>query len=178
MGDWELFSQGSMFFITLFAMLIGLIFTAIPPLPGTVIIWGAAVGYGLVLGWGELGWPVFGLLTFLMITGIVVDFVAGHFGAKLGGASCLAIIVGAVLGFMLAIGASLIGTPVLGCLAGLIGMIGGVLLIEWRRNHDWDAAVRATKGYVAGSAAGIMARITSGLFMVGIFLAQVYWGGG
>ena len=104
------FGQNLILFITLFLMLIGLIFTIIPPIPGTLIIWGAAIFYGLVVGWGQLGWWTFGLLTVLMVVGIIVDILAGHFGAKLGGASCLAIFVGAVLGIVLGIGFSFIGS--------------------------------------------------------------------
>lgn len=177
MSDLELFSQAGMLFISLFVMLIGLVFTVVPPLPGTVIIWAAAILYGLVLGWEKLGWLTFSLLTFFMVIGTVVDVVAGHFGAKMGGASCLAIVVGAILGLILGVAASLIGTPILGCFAGLIGMIIGVLWIEWKRNGDWEKAIRATKGYMAGTVAGIMARATSGLFMVAIFLTRVYRGG-
>ena len=168
------FGQNLILFITLFFMLIGLIFTIVPPIPGTLIIWAAAIFYGVVIGWEQLGWWTFSILTVLMIVGIVVDVLAGHFGAKLGGASCLAIFVGAVLGIVLGIVFSLIGTPILGCLAGVCGMFLGVLWIEWKRKGDWDRAVRATKGYVAGSAVGIMARVTAGVFMVGIFLGQVF----
>ncbi|HXV44381.1 MAG TPA: DUF456 domain-containing protein [Anaerolineae bacterium] len=174
MSDGELISQSGMLFITLFAMMLGLIFTVIPILPGTLIIWAAALVYGLVLGWENLGWWTFGLITFFMILGIVADVSAGHFGAKMGGASWLAVIVGAVLGFVLGLSVSIFGTPLLGCFAGLLGAIGGVLWIEWRRNKDWDAAIRATKGYFAGSVAGIIAKVISGVFMFGIFLARVY----
>lgn len=177
MSGSDLFSQGGVLFIALFVMMIGLIMTVVPPLPGTVIIWLAAAFYGLALGWDKLGWLTFSLLTLLMIVGIVVDVVAGHFGAKMGGASCLAITIGAILGFVLGIVASLIGTPILGCLAGLVGMVLGVLLIEWRRNANWQIALNATKGYIAGSAAGIMAKVTSGVLMFGVFLVRVYWGG-
>ncbi len=176
MGGLEFFSQGVVLFITLFLMMVGLVMVLIPPIPGTVIIWAAAIFYGVVLGWEQLGWLTFSLLTFLMLAGLVVDIIAGHFGAKLGGGSCLAIVVGAVSGFILGFVFSLIGTPVLGCFAGLIGMSGGMLLIEWKRNNDWDTAVGAVKGYMAGSVAGIMARVTSGFFMVGLFVARVYWG--
>ncbi len=169
--------QVVVFFVTLFMMTIGLFFALMPPLPGTVIIWAAAAFYGLMVGWDEsLGWLTFGLLTFFMIVGVLTDFVAGNFGARMGGASWWAVAVGAILGFILGIVASLIGTPVLGCLAGLIGMVGGVLWVEWRRNKDWQTAVRATKGYAAGTAAGIMAKVTSGAIMVGIFLVRVYFG--
>lgn len=169
--------QSLIFFITLFIMMIGLIFTVVPPMPGTVVIWAGAIFYGWALGWAQLGWLTFGLLTFFMIVGIAADALAGHFGAKMGGASCLAVTVGAILGFILGIIASLIGTPILGCLAGLVGTVAGVLLVEWRRNGEWQIALGATKGYVAGTAVGIMAKITSGLFMLGIFLSSISMGG-
>jgi uncharacterized protein len=168
------FGESLILFVTLFMMLVGLVFTLMPPGLGTILVWAAAIFYGLALGWDKLGWLTFGLLTFLMAAGIIIDYVAGHFGAKLGGASCLAIAVGAVLGFILGIVASLLGTPIVGCLAGLVGMVGGVLLIEWRRNRDWRAAWRATQGYIAGAIAGALARIASGILMVGIFLVMVY----
>ena len=174
MGGSELLSQGVVLFITLFVMFIGLIFTVVPPIPGTLIIWGAAIFYGLVLDWAKLGWTTFSLLTFFMLVGIVADIVAGHFGAKLGGASCLAIFVGAILGLILGLVASLVGTPILGCFAGLVGMVVGILWIEWRQKGDWERAVRATKGYMAGSLAGIAARVTSGILMGIIFVARVY----
>jgi hypothetical protein len=177
MTEWAHISEGVTLFLTLFVMMVGLVFTVAPPVPGTVIIWGAATGYGLMVGWEKLGWLTFSLLTILMVVGVVMDVLAGHFGARMGGASCLSIFLGAVLGLGLGIIASLIGTPILGCLAGAGGMAAGVLLIEWRRNNDWDTAVRATKGYVAGSIAGIMAKVTSGLLMFGLFLARIYWGG-
>jgi hypothetical protein len=156
-------------------MMIGLIFTLVPPLPGTLVMWGAAIFYGLVLGWEKLGWGTFALLTFFMLLGIAADGLAGHFGAKIGGASCLGVALGAIFGLMLGIVASFLGTPILGCLAGLIGTVGGVLLVEMFRNGNWRAAIGATKGYVAGTALGVMAKVTSGFFMVVIFLANVYW---
>ena len=173
--DAVLFNQTMVLFFTLFFMLVGLAFSVVPPLPGTVIMWGAAIFYGLVLGWEEeLGWLTFGLLTFLMLAGLIIDAIAGHFGAKMGGASCLAITIGILLGFVLGIVASLIGTPILGCFAGLIGMVGGILFIEWKRNQDWGIATKAMQGYMAGAVAGIMARLTSAILMFIIFLVRVY----
>lgn len=174
MNNGELASQAGMLFITLFVMSLGLIFTFIPILPGTLIMWGATLAYGLVLGWDQLGWWAFGLITFFMILGLVADTLAGHFGAKMGGASWWAIVVGAILGFVLGLVASIFATPLVGCFAGLIGAVGGVLWVEWQRTKDWNVALKATKGYVAGSAAGIMAKVTSGVFMFGVFLARVY----
>lgn len=176
MSGSELFTQAFVLFSTLFVMMIGLIFTVIPPLPGTVIIWASALAYGLVLGWDRLGWLTFSLLTVLMLVGIIADALAGQFGAKLiGKASCLAILVGTVVGFTFGIIVSLIGTPIVGCLAGVVGTLGGILLVERRRHQDWQTAVAATKGYLAGTTAGILAKVTSGILMFGIFLIRVYF---
>ncbi|MCB0212705.1 MAG: DUF456 domain-containing protein [Anaerolineae bacterium] len=168
-------SQAIALFVTLFAMAIGLFFTVIPPIPGTLVIWGAALGYGLVLGWEHLGWLTFSIITLLMIAGIVADILGGQFGARMGGASCLAIVVGTVVGLLLGFIVSLVGTPILGCLAGMGGTLGGILLIERMRYKDWQRAGNAIKGYLAGNALGIMAKVTAGLLMIGAFLARVYW---
>jgi uncharacterized protein YqgC (DUF456 family) len=164
-------------FVVLFIMMIGLIFTVIPPLPGTLIIWVAALGYGFVLGWQTLGWWAFGIMTFLMIVGLIADFVGGQFGAKLGGASCLAITIGSILGFALGILGSIVGTPIIGCLAGIGGTVGGILLVEKVRYRDWNSAIKAIKGFAAGTTAGMMARFTAGVMMITVFVIRVYIGG-
>lgn len=175
MNGAEVFSQGLILFITLFVMLLGLIANFLPIfVPGTLVMWLAALGYGLLLGWDKLGWLAFSLITLFFILGIVADTIAGHLGAKMGGASWAAVLVGAVLGFVLGLTASIVGTPLLGCVVGLAATIGGVMWVEWRRHQDWNKAITATKGYLAGSAAGILARVISGFFMLGIFLARVY----
>lgn len=162
--------------ITFLAMVIGLLFTIVPPLPGTVIIWAAAAIYGLVMGWNDyLGWPVFIILTILMIVGIVADILAGHFGARLGGASWLAITVGFVLGLILAVIASFIGTPILGCLAGFLGIVLSIVGVEYYRNRDWEAAQNAIKGYCAGNIVGAMAKLTAAVFMMVIFALRVFY---
>ena len=161
-------------FITLFTMMVGLIFTVVPPLPGTLIIWGASIGYGLVLGWESLGWWIFGIMTMLMIVGVVADFLGGQFGARLGGASCLAIIIGSMVGFVVGILGSVIGTPIVGCLAGLLGTLGGILLVERIRYQDWRSATGAVKGFAVGTGAGIAARLTAGLLMMGVFILHVF----
>lgn len=172
----EQFWHAFILFLTLFVMMVGVVFTVVPPIPGTLIIWGAAVGYGLTMGWEQLGWWTFALLTVLMLAGLVADFVGGQFGARIGGASCLAIVLGTLLGFVLGILGSIVGTPVVGCFAGLLGTMGGILLVERVRYKDWDTAINAAKGFFAGNILGIMARFTAGVLMFGAFLVRVYLG--
>ncbi len=172
----EQFWQAFVLFFTLFVMMVGIIFTVVPPIPGTLIIWVAAIGYGLLAGWENLGWWTFAIMTMLMVVGLVADFVGGQFGARIGGASCLAIALGSVVGFVLGILGSIIGTPVVGCLAGLLGTLGGILLVERVRYKDWHTALNATKGFFAGNLVGIMARFTAGVVMFGVFLVRIYLG--
>ena len=171
----EIYSQAFVLFVTLFVMMIGLIFTIIPPIPGTVIIWLAAIFYGWALGWEQLGWITFGFMTFFMLVGIIADILGGQFGARIGGASCLAILLGSIIGFVLGILGSLVGTPLVGCMVGIFGTLGGILLVEYARFRNWDNAVSATKGFLAGTTAGMMARVTAGILMFGIFLIGVYF---
>ncbi len=169
----EIVTQGVVLFVSLFIMMVGLIFTIIPPLPGTLIIWGAAIMYGLLLGWEKLGWATFALLTFFMLVGVLADILAGQFGARIGGASCLGVVVGTLTGFILGFLASFIGTPIVGCLVGLLGTLGGIVLVERIRHRDWKTAIDATKGYVAGTTVGMMAKVTSGILMFLIFIVSV-----
>ena len=109
-----------------------------------------------------------------MVVGTIADMLAGQFGAKLGGASCFSIALGTIVGFIFGIIASLIGTPILGCVAGVAGTLGGILLVERLRHRDWRTAMSATKGFAAGTTAGIMAKVTAGCLMLGVFLIRVY----
>ena len=161
--------------ITLTIMTLGLIFAILPPVPGNVIIWAAAAGYGLTLGWADhLGWLTFGLLTLLMVIGVAADVLAGHFGAKVGGASWVAIVMGTILGFILAIVASFIGSPILGCIAGMVGMVAGVFGVEWWRSRDYAQAQQALKGYCAGTTLGLMAKVTTSFMMMVVFVARLF----
>lgn len=177
MDEVQIFQQNIAVFLTLFFMMVGLIFTVIPPIPGTLVIWGAAIGYGLLMGWERLGWLTFSVITLFMILGLIGDFAGGQFGAKIGGASCLAVLVGSVLGLVTGLVGSLIGTPIVGCVAGMAGTLGGILMVEKARYGNWENAMKATKGFLAGHALGILSKVVAGLIMIGVFLLRVYWGG-
>ncbi len=162
--------------ISLVLMFIGLAATLIPPLPSTVIIWAVAAFYGLILGWDtHLGWLTFAGLTFLMVLSVAIETVSGYFGAKLSGTSWQAEALGIVLGLFFGIIVSFFSfNPILGCLSGLLGMVAGVILVEWRQNRDWDKVNLAIQGYCAGTAVGIIAKAVIGMMMVGLFLWRVF----
>jgi uncharacterized protein YqgC (DUF456 family) len=147
---------------TLTAMLVGLL--VLPLLPGLVIIWLAALGYGLLAGFGTLGWIMFAILTVLMVAGSVIDNVLMGTSAHKEGAPWWVILL-AMLAAIL--GSILIPIPILGgILAALLTLFG----IEWLRRKDWRKALASIKGMLLGWGWAFVIRFITGMVMIGLWL--------
>src|SRR3990172_6492428 len=83
----EPWAEVSSFGLTLLFMLIGLVGLVIPIFPGILVIWLAALGYGVVTGFTTLGTILFVLITLLMLFGVTIDNILMGAGARQGGAS-------------------------------------------------------------------------------------------
>jgi uncharacterized protein YqgC (DUF456 family) len=145
--------------ITLMVMLFGLFGLIIPILPGLVIIWVAALGYGVFAGFETLGWIMFVIITVLMIIGELTEHVLmGTFAHKEGAPWWVVLIV-----LVVAIAGNLV-VPILGgILAGLLALSG----IEWLRSKDAKKALVSMRGLLVGFAWGFAARFATGLVMIG-----------
>jgi uncharacterized protein len=147
---------------TLTAMLVGLL--VLPLLPGLVIIWVAALGYGLVAGFGTLGWIMFALITVLMLAGSIVDNVLMGTSAHKEGAPWWVILLAMVAAI---IGSILIPIPIIGgILAALLTLFG----IEWLRRKDWRKALASIKGMMVGWGWAFVIRFITGMVMIGLWL--------
>jgi len=152
--------------ITLVLMLIGLGGLIIPILPGLVIIWVAALGYGIFVGFDTLGWIMFALITVLMIVGELVEHVLmGTLAHKEGAPWWVVLIVLAV-----AIAGNFFFPILGGILAGLLALFG----IEWLRSKDARKALVSMRGLLVGFAWGFAARFTAGLAMIGSWCVGVF----
>ncbi len=141
-------------------MIVGLI--VVPILPGLVIIWVAALGYGLIHGFGVLGWVMTGLITVLMLAGSILDNVLMGTAAHQKGAPWWAIIL-AMIG---AIGGNFL-LPIIG------GILGGLLIlfaIEWLRLRDGRQALTSMKGMLIGWGWAFVFRFIIGMIMIGLWL--------
>lgn len=145
--------------LTLIAML------AIPIVPGQVIIWLAALIFAFLAGWDTLGWGTFILLTVLMVTAGLTNEVGRWFGAKGGGASWSAILIGLLLGF--------IGMLIFELPGAIIGALLGITWYEYRKDKDWKRSFKAAAGYVAGLLASFAVRFMIAVVMVVIFAVRV-----
>ncbi|HYF76111.1 MAG TPA: DUF456 domain-containing protein [Symbiobacteriaceae bacterium] len=149
------------FALALVVMVIGVLGTFLPALPGIPLIWVAMLGYGIVEGFEDIG------VTFLVITFLVVALtqVAEHYsrawGAKKFGAG-KAGAWGAVIGSI----AGLFFMPI-----GLVlGPFLGALIFELVAGRDTKEAFKAGVGGLIGVLGSILINVIVGIGMVIAFI--------
>ncbi len=151
--------------LTLLIMLVGVIGTVLPVLPGTILIFAAALIYAIVEGFQAVGWPTLMVLGLLAAIATSADLWASTVGAKLGGASGWSIVMGLVGGI---VGFFFFTLP-----GAIMGAIVGVLITEIVRAGDWKKALKASSGWGLGWALSTVVNLGVGLMMVSIFVWQV-----
>lgn len=147
--------------LTFVVMFIGLIGVVLPVLPGSILIFVAALGYALLDGFQTVGWitlVVMGLLTAVATT---ADIWASSMGAKAGGASGWSVLAGMVGG--------LVGLIVLSLPGSIIGALLGMFLVETLRVKDWRKALKSGGGWMLGWLLSTIFELAISLVMVAIF---------
>ena len=161
-------TEGLVLGITLFFMLFGLFGLIVPIFPGTVIMWLAALGYGLVAGFGRLGLVMFILITLLMLGSTILDNLFMGAGARKGGASWSTILV--------AILAGVVGTILFPPIGGFIAAPLSVYILEYARLKDTQKAWQALRGLATGLGLSFVARFGVGVVMLLLWLFWVWKG--
>ncbi|MEJ5313464.1 MULTISPECIES: DUF456 domain-containing protein [Anaerolinea] len=152
----------SFYAIILSVMLFGLMGLIIPILPGLVIIWVAALVFGIVEGFSSAGWVFFAVMTVLMLVGSVIDnFIMGA-SARQKGAPWTTILVALVLGIV----GSIVFPPFGGVIAALLGLFG----LEYYRQRDWRKALDTTTGMALGCGSAVLIRAGIGVVMIILWL--------
>jgi hypothetical protein len=144
------------------AMLGGLL--TLPILPGLVIIWAAALFYGIFAGFGTLGWIMFAIMTVLMIAGSVIDNILMATQAHKEGAPWWVTLLALVAAI---IGSFVIPIPILG---GILAALLTLFVIEWIRRKDWRKALTSLKGMLVGWGWAFVIRFIIGVVMIGLWL--------
>jgi uncharacterized protein YqgC (DUF456 family) len=148
--------------ITLLLMLIGLVGTVLPLVPGTTIILAGAIVHRLMLGEAHsIGWWTLGALVLLTLLSYALDLVSGALGAKWFGATrwgALGGIIGAIVDLFFGIIGIFVG-PLIGVLLG--ELLGGKGLLP---------AGVSTWGTLLGTTAGILGRLIIAIAMIAWFL--------
>jgi uncharacterized protein YqgC (DUF456 family) len=153
--------------LTILLMVIGLVGTVLPLLPGTTVILAAAIVHHLMLGEAHsVGWWTIVGLAVLTVLSYVLDIVSGSIAARWFGATrwgAFGGIVGAIVGvFFFPLGLFL--GPMIGVLAGEI--LGGKELLP---------AGKSAGGTLLGTTAGMVAKVAIGVAMIAWFLVAALW---
>ena len=148
--------------LTQFFMLVGLFGLIVPIFPGLVVMWLAALGYGVMTGFGTLGIVLFIIITILMIVGSFVDNLLMGAGARQSGASWKTILAAMLAG--------VIGTIVIPPVGGFIAAPLAILLLEYSRLRDWKLARQAVFGLATGWGLSFVVR-----FLIGLIIMVLWW---
>ena len=143
-------------------MLVGLFGLVIPIFPGNVVMWVAALIYGLVFGFGTKGVIIFILLTILMVIAAPADNVLMGAKARDKGASWLSII--------LALGAGVLFTLIFPPLGGIIAAPLVLFVSEYLRLKDHGKALEVMRALLAGWGWSFVVRFGIGIVMMILWL--------
>ena len=143
---------------TIFLMLVGLVGTVVPLVPGAVLILGGAALAHFALH--AIGWGTLLGLTLLAVLAMALDILSGAVGAKYFGATCwgaIGGILGAIVGLFF------------GVLGIFVGPLVGALLGELLGGRGILPAGKSTWGTFLGTTAGIVGKFAIGLAMIAWF---------
>jgi hypothetical protein len=148
-------------------LVVGLIGSVMPALPGTIFILAGAGLHAFATGFDPIGPGRLAILALLTVVAYALDHVAGALGVKRLGGSGWAMggaVVGALVGLFFGLPGLLLG-PLLGALAA-----------EYVYTRQLSTSARAALGTVLGMLVGAVAKIGLGLAMIGLFLFWVWRG--
>ena len=143
-------------------MLVGLFGLVIPVFPGNVVIWVAALIYGIAFGFGVKGMIIFIILTILTIIAALADNVLMGAKARDKGASWLSI--------FMALGAGVLFTLIFPPLGGLIAAPLVLFASEYLRLKDRSKAIEVMRALLAGWGWSFVVRFGIGVIML------ILWG--
>lgn len=152
--------------LTFLTMLVGLFGLVIPIFPGNVVMWLAALVYGLVFGFGRVGGILFAIITVLMLVAALADNVLMGAKAREKGASWTSIILALVAG--------IIGTIVLPPIGGIIAAPLVLYGLELQRLGNSDEAMKVVKALLIGWGLAFVVRFGIGIVMLSLWGIWAY----
>jgi uncharacterized protein YqgC (DUF456 family) len=144
--------------LTIGLMVVGLVGTLVPLVPGTILILcGAALNHFTL---HSIGWPTLIVLTVFMLLAQALDLLSGAMGAKYFGATRW----GAIGGILGAIVGLFFGLPGL-----FIGPLAGAIIGELLGGKGVLPAGKSGWGTFLGTTAGMIGKFAIGVIMIGWF---------
>jgi uncharacterized protein YqgC (DUF456 family) len=152
--------------LTTLTMLFGLFGLIIPIFPGNVVMWIAALIYGLIFGFGRLGGIMFAVITVLMLAAVMSDNVLMGAKAREKGAAWSSI--------MLALLAGIVFTLIFPPIGGIIAAPLVLYLMEFQRLGDSGEATKVVRALLVGWGLAFVVRFGLGVVMLLLWVAWAY----
>jgi uncharacterized protein YqgC (DUF456 family) len=143
-------------------IILGIIGIIIPLIPGILLIWLAVLTYVWAYGMETIGWANFIIITLIALVAGTSDLWMSLLGAKKGGASGRSFLFGGI--------GAIVGSFIIPLVGTIIGYAVGILLGEYQKRGDWNEALRASVGGVAGWGVATAVQFGAGLIILGIFI--------
>jgi hypothetical protein len=157
-------------------MLVGIIGAVVPAIPGISLIAIAAFVWMMATGFNS-GVVAFAIAIVVLGLGILVDFLAGYWGAKQAGASQwgqIGAVVGMVVGILGLLPTVPLGGPLSPILGIIIGSVLGAAIGEFLYRRDVVAAAKAALGIVVGTLVGNLIQAVLALATTIVFLVTTW----
>ena len=152
--------------LTLVVMLLGLLGSILPVVPGTPIVLVAAIGHRLYFGAASINNTGLVVLVVLTVVSFGFDFLASALGAKKFGATWRGA-VGAVIGGVIGLFFSLPGI--------ILGPFLGAMLFEMLGGQEAKIAAKAGTGAVIGLLIGVVGKFSICVIMIALFATNVIY---
>lgn len=148
-------------------MLVGLFGLVVPIFPGNMVMWVAALIYGLIFGFGAKGIILFILITVLTIAAMLGDNVLMGAKAREKGASWFSI--------LLALGAGVLFTFIFPPLGGIIATPLVLFASEYFRLKNHSEAIEVIRGLLIGWGWAFVLRFGIGVLVLILWVVWVNW---
>ena len=157
-------TQTLLWLLSIALIVLGVIGTVLPALPGTLLVLAGIVLGAWIDGFSRVGYGVLSVVAGLAVLAWVLDYVAGLLGARKAGASRQAII-GAALG------------TVAGLFMGLVGVLFmplvGAAVGEFLARRDHERALKVGVATWLGVMVGLVSKVVIAFMMIGVFVAAL-----
>ena len=151
--------------VVIFLLLLGLVGTVIPIIPGVLLMWLTVFIYSLADGFTAVSMPAFLVISVIAVITGTSDLWLTLLGAKKGGASVKSMLIGTA--------GAIAGSFIFPLVGTIVGYIAGLLLGEYWQHGDWELAKKAGLGGLAGWGVATIIQFIGGIFIFVIFLWQV-----
>lgn len=156
-----------LFIIIISIIILGVLGTVIPLLPGLPLVFAAIFLYAIITHFQVITVTNVIVYFILAVLGMGIDFFAGTYGAKRFGASKFGII-GSILGLMA-------GLITLGPVGLILGPLFGSVIGELFTGKSFNKAVKIGVGSLIGFLGGAVAQLLISLIMAGTFIFKTFF---